>query len=470
MLKYFRRILPIYILIDIITIASINYLSYIFKYNSLARIFTNIYLPQGDRYAVIMAFWVISTIIIFYIRNLYTTDREITMPREVLRVISSLLCAAVLVGAVIFFDKYKFYSREVFLRSFILFCIFLSGWRIIKRLIVRRLISEGYHNMNILIVGAGDMGKEVLSEIRAHPYWGLNAVGFLDDKKSSSTDSLPVLGNFEDFTEVTKKHFIDEVIVTIPAAKEIVNRLVKQAKKLNLSLRVILENLEEPLSPADITYLGITPLLTYKERIRHPAEFALKRLFDVVVSLILLVFIFPLFLLIALLIKFNSSGPIFYVQKRSGYKGKEFYFYKFRSMVKDADALKSGLKDRNESKGNIIFKIKGDPRVTGIGRFLRKHSMDELTQLFNVLKGDMSLVGPRPFPVEESNKIDHNCLKRLTIRPGITGLAQIRGRSNLSFYKWVKWDLWYMDNWSFWLDLMILWRTIPVILRGKGAY
>jgi len=139
-------------------------------------------------------------------------------------------------------------------------------------------------------------------------------------------------------------------------------------------------------------------------------------------------------------------------------------------MIKEADELKSNLMDKNESRGNIIFKIRQDPRITNIGRFLRRYSLDELPQIFNVLKGDMSFIGPRPFPVEESQKLESNHMERLIIRPGITGLAQIRGRSDLSFYRWAKWDLWYINNWSLMLDLKILWWTGPVVLRGRGAY
>ena len=161
---------------------------------------------------------------------------------------------------------------------------------------------------------------------------------------------------------------------------------------------------------------------------------------------------------------------MFYIHKRTGYKGRVFNFYKFRSMVKEADGLKPELLNKNESQGNIIFKIKQDPRITRVGKVLRKMSLDEFPQLINVLNGDMSLVGSRPFPVEESKKLDPSFLERFVIRPGITGLAQIRGRSDLPINRWVKWDLWYINNWSFWLDLKILFWTLPAVLKCRGAY
>ena len=211
-------------------------------------------------------------------------------------------------------------------------------------------------------------------------------------------------------------------------------------------------------------------MLTYKERKHHPAEFFLKRLFDFFVSLALLVILFPVFLVIIIMIKYDSPGPILYIQKRSGFKGRIFDFYKFRSMVKGADSLKESLAEKNESHGKVIFKIRKDPRTTKIGKFLRKYSLDELPQIINVLRGDMSLVGPRPFPVAESQKMSDDHLQRLAVRPGITGLAQVKGRSDLSFYRWAKWDLWYVNNWSFGLDFYVLWQTLPVVLKAKGAY
>jgi lipopolysaccharide/colanic/teichoic acid biosynthesis glycosyltransferase len=165
----------------------------------------------------------------------------------------------------------------------------------------------------------------------------------------------------------------------------------------------------------------------------------------------------------------ESFGPVLYVSKRSGRKGVIFNFYKFRSMVENADNFKNVLKDKSEVKGPI-FKIRKDPRLTRVGSFLRKYSLDELPQLINVFKGDMSLVGPRPFPVEESQQIEYKHIPRLNIKPGITGLAQIKGRSDLSFSHWMRWDNWYLHNWSLGLDIKILLWTIPVVLKGKGAY
>ena len=195
----------------------------------------------------------------------------------------------------------------------------------------------------------------------------------------------------------------------------------------------------------------------------------IKRIFDIFVAGLMLCLFFPVFIVIGLLIKIESEGPFFYVSKRSGKKGTVFKIYKFRSMVNNADELKEQIRYKSEVDGPI-FKIKKDPRLTRVGVFLRKYSLDELPQLINVLKGDMSLVGPRPFPVKESEKIEYKHIPRLNVRPGITGLAQIKGRSDLNFSRWMKWDSWYVNNWSLGLDIRILLWTIPVVLKRKGAY
>jgi len=478
MIEPSRKIYPLYAITDLFFLVLSFYIPYIFKYTNLKELLSQMAnFPNLKEYSFVFILWAIFIIISFKRRSLYTTDRGLSIPREVSKVVISIFSVSILIAGVIFFAKYKFFSREVFAKIFFLLCFLLSIWRIIKRLILRKLIKEGFKNINVLMIGAGKVAQGIVEEIRRNPYWGFNIVGFLDDNKTEKIDNLSVLGSLSNFIAVAKKYFVDEVIISIPSERKAVAELVKQAQKMNLGLRIIPDSFEEPLPAIEITHLGVVPLLTYKERVHHPAEFVLKRLFDFSVALILLILLFPVFLISALLIRLDSKGPVFYVRRRSGFKSRVFNFYKFRSMVKDADELKAGLLDQNESQGSpanrenkFIFKIKKDPRITRIGRFLRRYSLDELPQIFNVLKGDMSLVGPRPFPVEESQKFTYNHLERLTVRPGITGLAQIRGRSDLSFYRWVKWDLWYVNNWSFWLDLLILWWTFPVVLKGRGAY
>lgn len=471
MIKSIRRIYPLYFLIDLILIELTFYTVYLLKYNSLKDISSaKIDTSNFQEYSFVFILWTIFLIISFKRRNLYTTDRSLTIPREISRVVISVFYSSFLILAVIFFAKYKFFSRSVFTESFFILCFFLSVWRTGKKIIFRKLFAKGIYNTDVLIAGAGKIGKVVLEEIKNNPYWGFKVVGFLDDNKKENIDKFSILGRLSDFDMVVKKYFVDELIITIPSEREIVSELMKKAKKLHLGVRVVPENFEEPLPLLNISHLGIIPVLTYQERKWHPGESALKRLFDFVASFFALIILLPLFLVVGILIKFTSKGSVFYAQKRGGFRGRKFNLYKFRSMIAEADKLKDTLLERNEVKDGVIFKIKDDPRITPVGRFLRRYSLDELPQLFNVLRGDMSIVGPRPFLVNEVDKFDYTHMPRLNIRPGITGLAQVRGRSDLSFYRWVKWDIWYINNWSFGLDLKILMWTVPVVLKGKGAY
>jgi len=422
------------------------------------------------QYFSFFVLWTGFTLLIFSLRGLYHTDRSLTIPEEAFKTITSILYVSILMSAVIFLTQYKFFSRLVFLLSFIFLCFFLSSWRITKRVILRGLIAKGFHNLNILIIGTGSSGIEVLEEIRKNPWWGFRVIGFLGEDVKKAVDGVVVLGLNKDFPRVVKKYFIDEVIITPPFDKKDISDLVRQAKELHVGIRLVPENLEEPLLVSNINYLGIIPLLTYRERRRHPSELVLKRAFDFTISALLLVLLAPLFLIIMVLIKLDSEGPFFFVQKRVGFKGRVFNLYKFRSMVREAESLKPALLPRNEIKDGVIFKIREDPRITRIGKFLRRYSLDELPQLFNVFVGDMSLVGTRPPMIAEVDKYTHDHMQRLVVRPGLTGLSQVRGRSELTFRNWVRWDMWYINNWSFWLDLRILWWTVPVVLKGEGAY
>jgi len=468
MFKPNRKIYSFYILMDLLFIGVSFLLSYLLRY--LGSIFQDSAAINPRQYFSFFMLWTVFILLVFSLRGLYHTDRSLTIPEEAFKTVTNILYVSILMSAVIFLTQYKFFSRLVFLLSFIFLCFFLSAWRITKRIILRRLIAEGFHNLNILIVGAGSSGIEVLGEIKRNPWWGFRVIGFLGEDVKKTVDGAAVLGAYRDFPRVVKKYFIDEVIITSPFDKEDISDLIKQAKELHVGIRLVPENLEEPPLVSNINYLGIIPLLTYKERRRHPSELALKRIFDLTISMILLLLLSPAFLVTMILIKFDSKGPLFFVQKRVGFKGRVFNLYKFRSMVEEAESLKPALLPKNEIKDGVIFKIKDDPRVTPIGKFLRKYSLDELPQLFNVFIGDMSLVGTRPPMIDEVDKYTHDHMQRLVVRPGLTGLSQVRGRSELTFRNWVRWDMWYINNWSFWLDMKILWWTIPVVLKGKGAY
>lgn len=472
--SYRKKIHFIYFLIDTVLIALSFFIFYTIRFNTLIpwEGISQLNYPNSREYTLIFIIWGVLIIEALKKRNLYATDRMLTIPKEAYLVLKSVFYPTLFTILVIFLLKYQFFSRFVFLESFISISVFLVLWRVIKRWLLRILIRQGFNNLNVLIVGDNQVADLVEKEIQSRQYLGLKIVGRLTedgDSDLSGNTHLPVLGNLSEFEWVCKKYFIDEIIITT-YKESVIGYIFKKAQDLHLGIRVAALSVDNIPYIVSIDYLGFIPLFTYKERTPHPANWVVKRVFDFVASLILLFISFPLFLIIPLLIKIDSPGPILYRQRRVGRKGRVFYLYKFRSMFNNADKIKNSLLEKNEVKGGVIFKIRNDPRVTRIGRILRRYSLDELPQLINVLKGDMSLVGPRPFYIEETNRLIPKYWYRLSIRPGLTGLSQIRGRSDLSFYRWVRWDLWYVNNWSFGLDLWIMWRTVPVVMRGKGAY
>jgi exopolysaccharide biosynthesis polyprenyl glycosylphosphotransferase len=331
------------------------------------------------------------------------------------------------------------------------------------------MITRGYNNFNILIIGAGKSGRELADEILENPYLGLRILGFLDDHKTEPINGYRILGRIDDLERIIQEKFIDEVYVTIPSQRTVVSKILPKVIKLGRTIRVLADNFEIPIVKVKINNIGFLPLISYYERGFHGTDSFLKKILDVVMSGAILIILSPLFAILAFLIKIDNPGRVFYVSPRAGRKGKVFNFYKFRSMHQDADKEKESLRHISEVKGPI-FKIRNDPRITRLGRILRRYSLDELPQLINVLKGDMSFVGPRPLPVDESNKCEAWQLRRLEVRPGLACLAQVRGRSDISFYKWMKLDLWYLDNWSLGLDLQILFWMIPAVLKRRGAY
>jgi exopolysaccharide biosynthesis polyprenyl glycosylphosphotransferase len=281
-----------------------------------------------------------------------------------------------------------------------------------------------------------------------------------------STDPR-VLGTIKDLRTVMIAHFVDELFITLPADRTLVKHLVLQARRLRLSLKVVPDLYDGLAWQAPLHSLGGFPLM---ELCRQPIPalgLAIKRVTDVIVASLLLVAAAPLLALLAVLIRLDSEGPVLYVADRIGRKGVKFRCYKLRTMVVGADEQKDELRNGNERNGPF-FKLANDPRVTPLGRWLRKLSLDEIPQLWNVLRGEMSLVGPRPHPVDDFKRYDVEHLRRLDVKPGLTGLWQVTARRDPSFDTNMALDLEYIENWSLWLDLRIALRTVPAVLRAEG--
>ena len=318
---------------------------------------------------------------------------------------------------------------------------------------------------NVLIVGAGRQGRELANSLSRNPKCGLTVRGFVDERAPISGD---VHGRICDLARVIRSEFVDEVILVPPHDFDTVRRVAREARRNRTSVVVMPEIFGFAPQSVSFARLGDVPVM----RLHHdgPPRFSLllKRAFDGVSSALGLAAILPLLLLLACLVKLSSPGPVFYRSLRVGKRGRSFACYKFRTMFTGADGLREQLRSRNEREGPI-FKIANDPRVTRVGRFLRHYSLDELPQLWNVLKGDMSLVGPRPHPLDDFERYEVEHLRRLDVTPGLTGLWQITARQDPSFERNMELDLEYIERWSFWLDLRILFATLPVVLQGNGA-
>jgi exopolysaccharide biosynthesis polyprenyl glycosylphosphotransferase len=315
---------------------------------------------------------------------------------------------------------------------------------------------------NVLIVGAGELGQRIERYVTEHPELGRSFSGFLDDEKSVEG---AVVGRASELAEVARRRFVDEVIVAVPQCKEEVVRIFREARTLHLDVKMAADLYG--CQATGVENLGSIPILSVHEEQMPTRELFLKRLLDIALSAIALVLLLPTLLLIAILIKLDSRGPALYIAPRAGRKGRPFQCYKFRTMVPEADNLKDSLRTRNQRSGPF-FKISQDPRVSRIGRFLRRYSLDELPQFLNVLKGDMSLVGPRPHPLDDVSGYSIEHLPRLDVKPGITGLWQITARTDPSFQTGMNLDVKYIHSWSLGMDFRILWKTAGAVLRGSG--
>ena len=276
----------------------------------------------------------------------------------------------------------------------------------------------------------------------------------------------------EELNSVIADQAVDEVLVALPIDKygSLVEIIVRQCEVQGVIVRVQTGMTNLHVGKAYVDELQGIPVMTIQSGPQDSWQLVAKRVIDLLGSATLLFALAPFLIFIAILIRFDSPGPVFFTQERVGLNKRRFRILKFRTMTNGSDQQQGSLEHLNEAEGPV-FKIRNDPRVTPLGRFLRRFSIDELPQLINVLKGDMSLVGPRPLPIRDVNRIDHQWHKRrFSIKPGITCLWQVNGRSNIGFNDWVRMDLDYIDKWSLALDLLILMKTIPAVFRGPGAY
>jgi exopolysaccharide biosynthesis polyprenyl glycosylphosphotransferase len=368
-----------------------------------------------------------------------------------------------------------FHAVTISLLAAVLLPVMLLISRALLSFLNRHLWARTPHTSQLLIVGTNKRAMKFVEDIQRDPECGQTCIGFVDDGWFGETpreDSpIPLFGKIDDLPTLLREKAIDEVIITLPLATfyKATAGIVSLCETHGIRVRIVGQLFETS---------GTRPLLAPKETasavtVHDPAwnEFSAftKRLFDVVVSATMLAICLPVFLVIALAISLTSEGPVFFRQTRLGLGKREFQIYKFRTMVVNASEMLARLEHLNET-GGPTFKLKNDPRITKVGAFLRKSSLDELPQLINVLIGDMSLVGPRPLPLRDyAGFSEDRHRRRFSVKPGITCLWQVMGRSGILFDEWMALDSQYIDQRTFWLDLKILIQTVPAVLRGSGA-
>jgi exopolysaccharide biosynthesis polyprenyl glycosylphosphotransferase len=346
--------------------------------------------------------------------------------------------------------------------NFLMMLVWRNHWRRVPP----HPVTSGRDVRNVLIIGAGRVGRELAAHMRHDLASQRVVMGFLDEVESVGGD---IHGRLEDLSRIARTDFVDEIILTSPLQPDMARRVIREARRNQIDVKVVPDLFGfEPDDPLVFEKVGNVPVLTLREERMPTFRLFLKRNVDAVAAATVLVFTSPLLLIIAIVIKLESRGPVLYQAYRAGLKGRRFPCYKFRTMCTDADKLKEHLRAHNQRHGPF-FKMVDDPRITRAGRFLRRYSLDELPQLWNVVKGEMSLVGPRPHPIDDFERYDLGDLQRLDVPPGLTGLWQVTARRDPSFERGLALDLEYIRSWSLWRDFRILCKTISVVFRGSGV-
>jgi exopolysaccharide biosynthesis polyprenyl glycosylphosphotransferase len=439
-----------------------------------ARKFLHGTLIYGRSMWILMAFlcgFCISLILISQRLQLYTPRRLNSIFREQKLSIEACLIASLLLTNALYLVKAEDIPRRIVLITLVLVTVSLSVRRLIYRLRLYRNFERGMGTCSVLIVGAGLEAQALHRYLQKTSRLGYTSKGFVnisDASSSENRDSDSEMFTIEALFNRARKHFVDELLITSACDRKTVQAILEQARIHRVNLRYLPylydgHGLDDP-----IEYIGQFPAIPLHCGGLPVFSLGVKRVLDIVLSLLALLLIAPVFLAIAIAVKLESEGPVFYSSERVGKKGRVFRCLKFRTMVRDADSLRAAIMHMNERDG-VLFKVSNDPRITRLGRFLRKYSLDELPQFINVLRGDMSIVGPRPPIASEVQNYQLSHLRRLDVMPGITGLWQVQARQNPSFDTYISMDFAYIENWSLMLDLKIIAHTVGVMLSGTGS-
>ncbi len=404
----------------------------------------------------------------------YKADRFVALQTQ----LKDLVKATTLASFWLVIVSGAFSVRSINTVNILLFWSAVTAAGVVSRLMLRVMLMSarrsGYNYRFLLVIGANGRASEVAARIDARPELGYKIVGFVAETEATRDAWFgrgEVVGTLDELQCVLKRERVDEMIVCLPVDSRFsdIVKIIQHARDLGVVIRLMPDLQDASLfkSLHLEEFEGEHVVTLFREQML--LQLLAKRLVDTTISFIALIVLAPLMLVVAILIKVTSPGPVFFAQDRVGMNQRRFRIYKFRSMVVDAEARKKELQHLNEIADGPAFKMKDDPRITRIGRFIRKTSIDELPQLFNVLHGEMSLVGPRPPLPDEVKRYEWLFRKRLSVKPGITCVWQISGRSNTTFERWMEMDNEYIENWSIWLDMKILIKTVPAVLFGRGA-
>ena len=422
-------------------------------------------------YPLVLVIW---SVLLFSYQS-YHSHRTVSLRRETLTTLRVVVVGNVILATIAYLLPLRQLSRAWFVLFGVIAALLLVLEKIVVRILARYVRSKGLNYRTILIVGTGRRAIEIARLVTEHKYWGYKILGFVSDghRLSNGWTRFRIFGTVPDLKKTLETGSIgepiDEIVFAVTRKKlDEMKQIFLMCEELGIRTRVAMNFIQNRVARVEIEELEGVPFLTFTTTPSNEAQLAFKRLLDVAISVLILVLALPAIAIAALAIKLSSPGSVVFKQERIGLNGRIFTLYKFRTMIEDAHERRNEVNHLNEMSGPV-FKAKDDPRVTFVGRFLRKFSLDELPQLWNVLRGDMSLVGPRPPIPEEVASYHRWHRRRLSMKPGLTCLWQISGRNNIDFDRWMQLDLQYIDNWSPSLDMKILLRTIPAVLLGKGA-
>jgi len=403
--------------------------------------------------------------------NLYSPTRLGGFLNEQRRTLQACFLSGLLLIGAIYLVRAATIPRGLVLITLGLVLVSLSVRRFVYRIFLYKRFERGVGTRNVLIVGTGPEAHALRHHVENIRHLGYSFKGFIEFPGSTSrfvTESGDVVGDLDTMFQHARKHFVDEIFFTTPRERGMIHSVLEKARANGINLRVVPEMYDGLAWNSPIEYIGQFPTIPLHCGYVPELALMLKRVVDVLFSILALAIFAPVMLAIAIAIRLDSHGPAFYASERLGKKGRVFRCLKFRTMVRDADKRQAEMMHMNERQG-VLFKISNDPRITPLGRFLRKYSLDELPQFLNVLKGDMSVVGPRPPLASEVREYKLSHLRRLDVTPGITGLWQVQGRQDPSFDSYISLDVTYIENWSVWLDIKIILRTVAVVFAGTGS-